>query len=502
MPVALGAGNTLLITGNVSKLHEIKGMPGINAVSDFAPADRFTSVFFRFEAGPAGLEVPESAISFPDTTGVRRIAWLPWLKLNPGAVLISAPTAAGAFYFEPNDTALGRAGTEPRFFPHSRGRPPAIPWRVSEGFRVELVADNLALPVQMAAVPAPAGDADAPVAYITELHGSVKALGKDGSVWTYAVDVLDERLDDPPTRLAGEAGTSGIAVDPVTGDVYVTTVYNRGGELFNKIVRLESDDGGRSAARVVDVLRMDGEATGPSHQIHGLLFGNDGQLYVAVGDGFVHERAGDDAFFGGKVLRLQRDGRAPADNPHYDPTHPDAPVSYQWAKGLRNIFALAQRPGEDAIYLAENGEVIDRLLRVEAGTDHGWHFDHLNREHRGLLFFGPPGIGTVGTAFASGGVFPAERQGNLYLGAYGRPFIEGPADVGKEIWEIELHDDGAIARPPTVFVKYVGDGFATITGVAYLADGLYFLDFFADHPPEDNPAGPGARLWRVVPDAR
>ena len=101
------------------------------------------------------------------------------------------------------------------------------------------------------------------MAYITELHGTVKALGNDGSVWTFATNILNARLPEPPTELSGEAGTSGIAVDPATGDVFVSTVVNRGGDLYNRIVRLESDDGGRTAARSVDVLRMDDEATSP-----------------------------------------------------------------------------------------------------------------------------------------------------------------------------------------------------------------------------------------------
>ena len=499
--VTLGAGNALLITGVGAELHEVTGSGARNAVRDFAPADRHTSVFFRFEAGPAGLEVPESALSFLDATGERRIVWLPWIKLDPGAVLIGAPTSAGAFYFEPNDSLTERTDSEPELFAHSRGRSPAMPWRVADGFRVELVAGDLALPVQMARVPSPANDQDAPVAYITELHGSVKALGKDGSVWTYATDVLNARPSEPPSRKEGEAGTSGIAVDPATGDVYVSTVVNRDGTLYNKVVRLESDDGGRTAARAVDVLRMDDEPTETSHQIHGLLFGADGQLYVAVGDGKVRERAGDNAYFGGKVLRLQRDGRAPSDNPHFNSARPAAPVSYQWAKGLRNVFAITQRPGEAAVWLAENGEGIDRLLRVEAGRDYGWPFNELepSLQRHGVWLFGPPGISPVGMAFAIGGRFPADRQGNLYLGAHGQ-FREGPSDAGKEIWEIRLDAAGAVTQPPTVFVKYVGDGFATITGVAYLADGLYFLDFFADHPPGGNPGAAGARLWRVVPD--
>ena len=86
------------------------------------------------------------------------------------------------------------------------------------------------------------------------------------------------------------------------------------------------------------------------------------------------------------------------------------------------------------------------------------------------------------------------------MGTHGFNFVEGTVDNGKRIWEIELDASGAVARLPSVFVTYVGDGFATITGVAYLPDGLYFLDFYNDHPPDGDPTAAGARLWRVVPD--
>ena len=498
-PVVLQPGSSLLITGSVSPLHEIRGGVVQNSVRDFGRAPRFESTFFKFDAGPEGLEVPPSRVSFQDTAGVQRSVWLPYMKLDPGRFLIGAPSAAGAFFFEPDDTVLGNASTEPILI--SRFRSPQLPWRAPRGFRVELVADALTLPVQIAPVPAPADAPDAPVAYITELYGSVRALGADGSIWLYATDVLNERPSDPPPRLSGQTGTSGVAVDPLSGDVFVSTTY-RGddGELHNKIVRLESDDGGRTAARAVDVLRMDDEATSPSHQIHGLLFGHDGLLYAAVGNGLQKLRGLDDELFGGKLIRLNRDGSAPTSNPHYDPAQPDAPISYQWAKGLRNDFALAQRPDDNAIYTAENGPAIDRLLRLEAGRNYGFDGTDASIVRQGLWFFGPPAVSPVGIAFATGGVFPEERQGNLYMGAYGFNYVEGTADNGKEIWEIELGASGEVARLPSTFVKYIGDGFATITGVAYLPDGLYFLDFFHDHPPEGDPTAPGARLWRVVPD--
>ena len=500
-PVALTTGATLLITSPVGGLHEITGAATGIDVRDFEPAERYASVFFRIAAGPDGLEIPASELSFLDATGVRRFVWLPWLKLDPGAVLIAAPTATGAFHFEADDTPLDRADTEPKLFSHSQGRAPAVPWRVREGFRVELVAEGFNLPVLLAPAPSPSDAPDAPVAYVTELAGAVKALGRDGSVWTYASNILGEQPWAPITVAEGETGTTGIAVDPQTGDVYVTTTYRSGDELYNKIVRLESDDGGRTAARAVDVLRMEGEPTLPSHQIQGLIFGHDDRLYVAVGYGSLEiTRALNDAYFGGKVLRLNRDGSAPADNPHFDPRQPDAPVSYQWAKGMRNFVALAQRPGDSAIYTAENGSQIDRLLRMEAGQNYGYSGTDDSLLQRGLWFFSPS-IAPVGVAFAVGGAFPADRQGNLYVGAFGPPpheFVSGTIDRGKEIWEIELDATGAVAGRPAIFVKYLGDGLAPITGVAYMADGLYFLEFAADMPQGVNPE-PTGRLWRVVP---
>ena len=497
-PVILQPGSSLVITGSVSPLHEITGGIVRNTVRDFWRTDRFESTYFRFDAGPNGLEVPPSQVSFRDSAGVRRSVWMPYMKLDPGRFLIGAPAADGGFYFEPDNTPLGDPNAEPILI--SRFRSPQLPWRVADGFRVELVTDGLTLPVQIAAVPSPADASDAPVAYITELYGSIRVLGAEGSVWLYATDVLNERPSDPPPRLSGQTGTTGIAVDPESGDVFVATTY-RGddGDLHNKIVRLESDDGGRTAARAVDILRMDREATSPSHQIHGLLFGNDGRLYAAVGNGLQKWRGLDDAYFGGKLLRLNRDGSAPADNPRFDPTQPDAPISYQWAKGLRNDFALAQRPGDGAVYTAENGPAIDRLLRLEAGQNYGFAATDASIVRQGLWFFGPPAVSPVGIAFATGGAFPAERQGNLYMGTHGFNFVEGTVDNGKRIWEIGLDAAGDVDRRPSVFAVYVGDGFATLTGIAYLSDGLYFLDFYNDHPPEGDPTAPGARLWRVVP---
>ena len=45
------------------------------------------------------------------------------------------------------------------------------------------------------------------------------------------------------------------------------------------------------------------------------MFGSDGKLYVTIGERQEQERAQNTMLHGGKVLRLNEDGTAPADNP-------------------------------------------------------------------------------------------------------------------------------------------------------------------------------------------
>ena len=498
-PVVLAPGNSLLLTGSLSHLHRLEGTDAGNLLQDFAPAGRYVNLFFHFRSDGGELIVPPSRISFLDATGVRRTIWLPFMRLAQGRHLNAAASAQGDFYFEGDYIPLNEREAEPALF--TLVRVAQDPWRVAPGFRAELVTGGLHLPTQIAVVPDPSPVGNAPYAYVTEYSGAVKAIGRDGAVWTYADGILNFAPDEPPSAWAGQLGTSGIAVQPGTGDVFVSTVYLDGDTFRNKIVRFISEDGGRTAARQTDVLRLDREATGPSHHIHGLLFGHDGMLYVAVGDGSQPGRGLHPDAFGGKILRLRPDGRAPPDNPFFDPAHPTLARSYEWASGLRNVFALAQRAGDPAIYGAENGPSLDRVVRFEPGTNigsTGWDGAMLAT---GLWFFGPPAHAPTGVAFAEGGNFPARLQGQLLVGAFGRDLQLGTQDTGEAIWAFPISPDGTTASRPQAMVKYVGSGYGTVTGIAYAPDGLLFAEFFADDPANNDPFARTARVWRVVADA-
>ncbi len=106
----------------------------------------------------------------------------------------------------------------------------------------------------------------------------------------------------------------------------------------------------------------------------GLMVGKDGKLYVSVGDLGLPGEAQSDASLVGKVLRVNPDGTAPADNP--------TPGSLVWAKGFRNGKGLAYNPDSARLggtfYLADIGSAsaptaYDELNAVRAGGNYAWN---------------------------------------------------------------------------------------------------------------------------------
>ena len=133
------------------------------------------------------------------------------------------------------------------------------------------------------------------------------------------------------------------------------------------------------------------------HNAGDLEFGRDGFLYISVGDGLCRVRqpniCGPDnnnaqkrRFPHGKILRVNRSGRAPRTNPFADKpaarrcTRPagiqrgKGPCAEVFATGLRNPFRIAQRPGTSTFHVNDvglyNWEEVDRLRK---GRNYGWN---------------------------------------------------------------------------------------------------------------------------------
>jgi len=102
-------------------------------------------------------------------------------------------------------------------------------WRVFPGFKIELIATGLDLPVNLAFVANPGDDPKVPLLYVTELYGQVKVVTGDWKIHTYADNLLNY---EPDYRFpgTGESGLIGICVEPKTGDLFLSMICDDDGE--------------------------------------------------------------------------------------------------------------------------------------------------------------------------------------------------------------------------------------------------------------------------------
>lgn len=377
------------------------------------------------------------------------------------------------------------------------------PWVMRQsGIQAEVVATGFKLPVNIAFVPNAAAGANAPYYYVTELYGTVKCVTRGGTVVDYATGLLNFN----PTGAfpgSGEQGIGGLAVDPATGDVFISVLYEQGGDPakhYPKLVRFHSTDGGLHAATTTTILDMVGETQGQSHMASNLSIGPDGKLYSHMGDGFDAATAQNPASFRGKVLRLNLDGTAPSDNPFYNSADGITARDYIFASGFRNPFGGGWREADGKHYSVENGPNIDRLSKVLAGQNQLW--DGTDASMRNFAIHNwEPAHAPVNLAFLQGSTFggsgfPGSKMDHLFVTESGPTYAGGPQALGKRIVEFSLDLNGNKTSDPANLAEYLGTGKATAVGLAAGPDGLYFTDLYKDNGAA-TPADAGANIYRI-----
>lgn len=355
-------------------------------------------------------------------------------------------------------------------------------WWAFTGFRVEEVATGFDLPVNLALVPQPSTDSKAPLCYVTELYGAIKVITNDWSVHTYASNLLNY---DPAYEIpgSGESGVTGICVEPDTGDLFVTMIYQQNGRTLGKVLRTRSeDDLHMSTSETI----LDGiPSTTKAHQIQAVSIGPDGMLYVNVADGGESDAAQDMEDYRGKILRLNLYGGVPPDNPIHG-----SPV---YALGFRNPFGATWRKSDGSLYVSINGPDRDDVVAMVApGSNHGWPMTMRGN----ALFVWQYTQAPTALAFAQDGVFPSEYADDLFVALFGNSYMRGRHVKGKKIVKLTLHPEGGVTSYDE-FVTYIGDGPASPCGLAFGPGGLYFTDLHGEVETEGE-RGIGS-IYRVAP---
>jgi glucose/arabinose dehydrogenase len=383
----------------------------------------------------------------------------------------------------------------------------SIAWTpLDPGYVIDEIAGGLQLPLDIAFVPNPGSGPKDPLLYVTELYGSIKVITRDGSVSNYATGLLNfNPTGDFPG--SGAQGVTGIVVDPTSGDVFASMLYDSDpspvdGPHYPKVVRFHSINGGKNAATRTTILDMPGETQAFSHQVSNLSIGPDGKLYVHMGDGFSPARSTDLSSLRGKILRVNPDGTAPPDNPFFEAGDSGALArDYIFAYGFRNPFGGAWRASNGAHYEVENGPSVDRLARVERGANYTYDGTDASM-HTGALYNWSPAHAPVNIAFAqpqtfAGSGFPTSQMDHAFVAESGPTWGTGPQELGKRIVEFDPDPEtGEIGGHPHTVVEYTGTGQATAAGIAAGPGGMYFTELYKD---QDwvTAIDPGARLLRI-----
>lgn len=455
---------------------------------------------------------PETAWQAPCVIGVSRVH----IHLGDGT-FVNAHAGRAELKFDTQyklrvrfkDSAGEYSAWQERSFSTSPQGPPGvpspIPWAVRQaGYVVEVVATGFQLPMSIAMVPNPGNSPDDPFMYVSELYGKIKVVKRSGVVSDYVTGLLNF---NPTGNFpgSGEQGVGGLALDPASGDLFASLVYEDTASTavpkphYSKVVRLHSADGGRSAATGTTIKDFAGEPTEHSHQISNVTIGPDGKLYVHQGDGFDFTTALNLESYRGKILRMNLDGTAPPDNPLYNASDGITPRDFIYAYGMRNPFGGAWRAIDGSHYEVENGQNIDRFAKVPAGRNFGWDGDDATMRNFALWNWEPANA-PVSIAFVQpetqfGSGYPVGKMTHAYVTESGPTYATGPQTRGKRIVEFHPVSGNFSGTTPQNLIEYTGTGKATANGLAAGPDGLYFTDLYKDQT--TNPIEAGANVLRV-----
>ena len=249
---------------------------------------------------------------------------------------------------------------------------------------------------------------------VTERAGRVRVYsgGHAGAALLRTVTI-------PDVWQVGEAGLMGIAVDTDFASnpfVYVCASRTPGGASpRNEVLRYELRGDGSWRDPVV---LIGGMAAANVHDGCALEMDRHGLLWVTMGDANNAALAQNRDSLNGKVLRINRDGSVPGDNPVIGGLR-----NQVFSMGHRNPQGIAFRPGTDQVYVVEHGPQPshgdDEVNLIQAGGNYGWPC---------YTGFGRPyQTGACGGAAASNYLNPAWTSGaGVTLATSGGTFLNGP----------------------------------------------------------------------------
>jgi glucose/arabinose dehydrogenase len=256
----------------------------------------------------------------------------------------------------------------------------------------------------VASVPSPTALAFTPDGrlLITSQTGALRVVQNGSLITTPALDLSGRICSN------SERGLLGVAVDPAFASnhfIYLYYTFNKNNSCaantssspVNRVARFTLGDNNVAALTSELVLIDNVRSPNGNHNAGDLEFGNDGNLYVSIGDGGCdyadpthcagsNDASRDSHMLLGKIVRIRTDGSAPADNPFLGSdsdvcrlnggTTAGRRCRETFAYGLRNPFRIAFDPNATGtrFFIDDVGQdTWEEVDLGQSGVDYGWN---------------------------------------------------------------------------------------------------------------------------------
>lgn len=327
-------------------------------------------------------------------------------------------------------------------------------------FTIEPMVTNLSEPWAIAPL------ADGRV-LITQRGGEL--ILQDGSdriqvegVPNVAVNGQGGLLDITPAR---DFDTSGV--------LFLTYAKPQNGQSGTAMARARLSEDGRQLVNVTELFAMAPGSSGGRHFGSRVVEAPDGTLFVTIGDRGDRPSAQDRSRHNGSVVRVNRDGTIPQDNPFTDTTGVQPEI---WSYGHRN----PQGAGLDLrgnLWVSEHGaRGGDEVNKVRKGANYGWPVISYGRHYSGAKigegtskpgmeqpeYYWDPSMAPSGLMVYSGARFP-DWRGDIFVGSLKFDYISRlSGDPLREVQQIETGETQRVrdiveAPDGTIWFISVGD---------------------------------------------
>lgn len=257
---------------------------------------------------------------------------------------------------------------------------------------------------------------------VTERPGRIRIVARDGSLSAPLANV-------PEVFASGQGGLLDLHLDPdFASSRRLYFSYAEPGEGGAGTAMASARFAETRLEDVTVIFRQQPKMSGGNHFGSRIVVDRGGRLWLGMGERFRFDPAQDLRTHLGKVVRLEKDGSVPPDNPFVG--RGDA-LPEIWSYGHRNIQGMALHPATGQVWLHEHGaRGGDEINIPEAGRNYGWpviaygvHYSGqkigIGTEAPGMeqpLLHWTPSIAPAGMAFYTGDRIPAWK-GNLFAGS-------------------------------------------------------------------------------------